>query len=305
MSDFDNWLAEQDQIAAAIQERARRRAPIFLKAIGVPDFDVEVAVDAMRGALDIGPEGPSPSEIQAELRDLRAAKKAALEFYKALNGRHWRRVLKHYSQEVVSEITAADAYAAEQGWSQPELLPPSSVNGPAKFVAFQLRSQLDLLDSAMMAGEAELEKEIVAHRPREDWKRDLSLYYCFIAYGMRQQSGLRDPLPGKRNGVPANIATWWTAENAVEYSTAEKVVGNAMALVRRVVQKRALSADDLDRVSAVKWQIPEGLHQLNALLDEILPDVTVSDLDFSNAKFTGALGRRGDDELRQRLGLIG
>lgn len=256
-------------------------AKAFLAGIGVDSLDIEAPepppladlpdrrleprtvkydVDLVARALAIISRLTQPSPTLASLPQRALALKKGLQGLEAIQvafeaipdlDKAYRYFLSH---DVADKERAIQRHTIH-GISGPELH-SGPATGMVSLIIWDIQYQLDVLREAMSELLADAEAARPSARPRESWKRWFVFSYCWTAYEIRRIAGLSDPIPSRRNGVIASLNDVVQEQLGVTRATAEKMVADTVALVRRVT-KGTLSDDDRFVVAGAK---SEGLH---------------------------------------------
>jgi hypothetical protein len=185
---------------------------------------------------------------------------------------------------------------------------PLSVTGTMKRDVWMLSFHMENLERAIeanLAAEQEAARER-AHRPREEWKREAMFACVWLAYQLRLNAGLPDPIPSIANGALESLFGFARVELKVAEATAEKYARTAVALVSRV-RKGLLSDDDRRFLCGVKGQ---WIHRnlVGELAAIQYPDENTESDDFADEPFPGETVECEDvldpmHDLRMRTGL--
>lgn len=245
-----------------VSEWAVQFAPRFLEAIGAPNLDPALAADGLDSLYESLPvRDAGGRDPRSDLRD-------ALKGIKALNIHlgYGSRIMAAWRSEVVESLVHLEKKFAE--FDGPDF-EPLEINGSARIVVWDLRHHLAALERAITARIEELdsEKRARAHRPREEWKHETMFAFVWIAYELRRQAGVVDPVPSMKNGVLEFLSGFAVAELRVADATAESYARKAAALVARV-RKGTLSTADRRLAYFARGYIPKQLEGELADIDD-------------------------------------
>jgi hypothetical protein len=285
----------------SLDEWALRFAPSFLEMIGAPNGDEKLAAIGLDFLICGLPDNaPRFHDDRAALR----AAQNALTAFRAITGRRGK-LNAYWREETAKALWQVERIAAEQKCACFE---PLSVTGTMKHEVWLLSFHMENLERAIeanLAAEQEAARER-AHRPREEWKREAMFACVWLAYRLRLNAGLPDPVPSIANGALGSLFGFAFVELKVAEATAEKYARTAVALVNRV-RKGLLSDDDRRFLCGVNdcWIHRDLQGELAAIQ---YPDEHTESDDFADEPFPGETVECEDvldpmHDLRMRTGL--
>lgn len=267
----------------------------FLDMIGVSEGDealAAAAIDRLFDEIDYSRQDREllRSDPRDELRDAQRAVETSITCLSDnLLKNHWR-------AEIANHLLSLERHFAERDGPNFE---PLRITGSVRYAVWDLKAHLEVLTRVINAeiAKAEANKKARARRPREDWKRE-SMFACvWIAYELRRQAGVSDPVPNMKNGALAPLCGFAIASMKLAEATAEKYARAAAALVGRV-HNGTLSGEDRRFLCAARWSVIKNLHgELAAIAD---PD------DYAGERYARVPDERDPDpilDLRLRAAL--